>query len=298
LSATVAGACSLWGPTALHAAATRPQASVVDEIGLTTGSLIRHLAAEPADGKLRLLDLPRLLRDELDMRVIDLMTATLPSLEPAYLDELRTAAENAGCVLTNLKMNQPDYDLAASDDEVRRRSLAGYKASIDAALRLGCRWVRPLPKSNRPDLLLVVDGYRELIEYAAPYGITLLVENFGWIGSDAEAIPRLIEAVGPGLSACPDTGNWNDDVRYTGLERAFPQAVTCDFKFLALDAQGVHAKYDLERCFQIGWQAGFRGPWCFEHQHADLPTLLADLKLLRDRLRGWINAAKSQAVDA
>ena len=41
---------------------------------------MRHLTVEPQAGKLRLLDLPRIMRDELGMRVIDLMTATLPSL--------------------------------------------------------------------------------------------------------------------------------------------------------------------------------------------------------------------------
>ena len=34
------------------------------------------------------------MRDELDMRVIDLMTATLASFEPDYLDKLRTEVQN------------------------------------------------------------------------------------------------------------------------------------------------------------------------------------------------------------
>src|SRR5688500_7149923 len=65
------------------------------EIGVTTGSFSKHLTVEARAGKLRLLDLPKLMREELDMRVIDLMTATLASLEPGYLDELRAAAERA-----------------------------------------------------------------------------------------------------------------------------------------------------------------------------------------------------------
>jgi hypothetical protein len=40
--------------------------------------------------------------------------------------------------------------------------------------------------------------------------------------------------------------------------------------------------------FQIGWDAGFRGPWCLEHAHADFPQLLRELGVLRDLLRGWM----------
>ena len=41
----------------------------------------------------------------------------------------------------------------------------------------------------------------------------------------------------------PDTGNWADDVRYAGLEKAFPHAVTCDFKAFELGADGSGDRY-------------------------------------------------------
>ena len=167
--------------------------SLAGELGMTTGSFVRHLSDERQAGKLRLLDLPKVMRDELGMKVIDLMTATLPSLAPDYLKRLREAADEAGCVLTNLKMNQRGLDLGSSDAGERRRAIDEYRRTIDAAAVLGVRWVRPLPGPMRPDLNTLAAGYRELIEYAAPRGISLLVENFGWLGKDAEAIPELIE---------------------------------------------------------------------------------------------------------
>jgi hypothetical protein len=265
--------------------------SLAGQVGVTTGSFVRHLAAERQGGKLWLVDLPGIMRDELDMKVIDLMTATLPSVEPAYLERLRAAAERAGCVLSNLKMNQAGLDLGTDDESLRRRSLAEYKRTMQAAALLGVRWVRPLPGSKRPDMKTLAASYRELIEFGAPHGISLLVENFGWLGSDAEAIPEVIRAVGEGVAAQPDTGNWiNNDVRYAGLAKAFPLAASCDFKARALGAGGEHPEYDLKRCFDIGWDAGFRGPWCFEHSHSDLTTLYRELALLRDLLRGWIAA--------
>jgi sugar phosphate isomerase/epimerase len=277
-----AGGCAL---TALGALQERE--SLAGEIGITTGSFNKHLSPGPAPGRLQLLDLPARMRDELGLRVIDLMTATLVSLEPDYWEKLRAAAERAGCMLTNLKMNQPGLDLANADAAVRRRALDEYKRTIEAAARLGVRWVRPLPGPVRPDLARLAASYRELMDYAGERGIALLVENYGWMKDDPDAIPAIVAAVGRGLRAQPDTGNWTDAARSDGLARAFPHAASCDFKFLTLTPDGDHAHYDLRRCFQIGWDAGFRGPWCFEHFHSDLNALFRDLAFMRDRLREW-----------
>jgi len=265
--------------------------ALTGEIGITTGSFVRHLSETPQAGKLRLLDLPRIMREEMDMRVLDLMTATLVSMEPAYLEQLRTAAEKVGCVLTNLKMNLRDLDLGSEDEGMRRHAIDEFKGTIDAAALLGVRWVRPLPGNKRPVMATLAKSYRELIDHAAPRNISLLVENFGWLSSDPEAVPELIKAIGSGVAAQPDTGNWaNNEVRYAGLARAFPLAASGDFKFMALAEDGSHAAYDLKRCFDIGWDAGFHGPWFFEHANADLADQLRNFRLMRDRLRGWIAA--------
>lgn len=261
--------------------------SLAGEMGITTGSFMRHLATERAAGKLVLLDLPNIMRDELGLRIIDLMTATLASLEPAYCERFRAAAEKAGCIVTNLKMNQKGLDMASPDEAKRRQALDVYKQTIDAAERLGCRWVRPASTSQRQEIPRLAATFHELIDYAAPKGISLLIENNGWLSNDPDAIPAVIAAVGKGIAAQPDTGNWTARARYEGLQKAFPHAVTCDFKALALGPNGEHADYDLRRCFDIAWQTGFRGPWCFEHFHDDLAQLFREFVLLRDMLRKW-----------
>ncbi|MCH7729215.1 MAG: hypothetical protein IH991_22455, partial [Planctomycetes bacterium] len=126
------------------------------QVGVTTSSLSGHLVAKPGKGQFSLLDLPRILRDELDMRVIDLNTSSLASEDPSYLDRCRAAAEKAGCVFTNLKLNQRDVNMNSPDKTVREKALKMYKRSIDAAARLGCRWARPLPSRERPDMKIHV----------------------------------------------------------------------------------------------------------------------------------------------
>ncbi len=111
--------------------------------------------------------------------------------------------------------------------------------------------------------------------------------------SDPQSVPTLIKAIDRDVAATPDTGNWvNDEVRYAGLTAAFPDAVSCDFKARELGPNGEHSLYDLRRCFDIGWECGFRGPWCLEHAHSDRTRLFKDLTLLRDRLRGWMRDGK------
>jgi hypothetical protein len=259
------------------------------EVGITTSSLSRQLVLQPRPGKLTLLELPRVLRDELDMRVIDLNTSSLASFEPAYLERLRDTAEKAGCVLTNLKMNQPGLDLGSPDAAVREKALAEYRRAIDAAAHLGLRWARPLPNKNPPHRPSLIAALKELAEYAGRRQVQLLVENYGWMEFDPHSVVRLIEAVGGSLAACPDTGNWiGNEVRYEGLAKTFPLAVTCDFKARDLGPGGEHPLYDLKRCFTLGWNAGFRGPWCLEHAHADQSRLFRELALLRDSLRTWM----------
>jgi hypothetical protein len=276
--------------TARLAPAASPPAALRGELGITTGSFMRNITS----GNFKLIDLPRIMRDELGMRVIDLMTATLESLEPAYLDRLRGEAEKAGCILTNLKMNQKGLEMASPDESMRKHAMDTYKSTIDAAKRLGVQWVRPLPGSAKPDLKRLGAAYRELIDYARDRGIGVLIENFGWMMHDPDALPTVIKETGEALRAQPDTGNWTDAARYDGLAKAFPFAVSCDFKAKEMTADGGHKDYDLKQCFDIGWNAGFRGPWCFEHFNNEVPQLLREFGMLRDMLKGWMAAANKQ----
>ena len=266
------------------------------QVGVTTSSLSGHLVARPAKTtQFSMLELAEILRDELDMTVIDLNTSSLGSEEPAWLDKVREAVRDAGCTLINLKMNQHGLDMNSPDRNIREHALAVYKRSIDAASHLGIPFARPLPLKETPDMAIHVASYRELADYAAERDVTMAIENYGWMESDPQSVPKLIAAIDREVVSTPDTGNWaTNAVRYDGLKAAFPSAVSCDFKARTLDPQGGHALYNLERCFEVGWESGFRGPWCLEHAHSDRTKLFAELTLLRDMLRRWTKARQSQ----
>jgi len=293
----LAAATAVSGPSIVRAAHQAARQSDLDDaIGIVSASAAAQLTTSRRKGKFTLLELPQMLREELDLRVIDLNTSSFPdfaAVDEKYLERLRTAADKFGCVLTNLKMNQRGIDMNSPQKDVRRKALAEYKRSIDIASRLGCRWARPLPQPQKPDMAIHVASYRELCDYGADRDVTMLVENFGWMQSDPDSVPLLLKAVGHNISAGVDTGNWSENnVRYTGLARAFPLAATCDFKARKLGPGGEHKEYDLKRCFDIAWNAGFRGPWALEHGNADEQAFFSEIKLLRDMLRKWTLEAR------
>jgi len=158
VQSTASASLGVFAQTVLGAKSAAPD-PLAGQFGVTTGSFMRHLSPRRAKGKLVLLDLPAIMRDELDMRVIDLMTRTLASFEPKYLEEFRSRAEKAGCIITNLKMNHKGLEPASLDESRRRRALDEYKRTIDAAEILGCRWVRPLPAPKRPNLDRLAAGH-------------------------------------------------------------------------------------------------------------------------------------------
>lgn len=286
-------ACGLAGAALPRLATAQPTASkspatLQRQIGATMSSFAR-IERDGKPLKYTMLEWPKIFRDELDMRVLDLNSGVITSHEPAYLEQVRKAADDAGCVLTNMKINRADVDIGNADAAVRAAAVQVCKQWIDTSSRLGLRWARPLPLQEKPDYAGYLAAYRELAEYAAERKVEMLVENYGWLGDDAEASPKLIADVGKNIAAGPDTGNWaSNEVRYAGLAKMFPLAKTCDFKAGKLGADGEHTSWDLKRAFTIGWDAGFRGPWCLEHANTDRATLFRELGLLRDMLRKWM----------
>ena len=273
------------------------RASLAGKIGLVSASAHAQLTGAATGRKFSLLDLPKIMRDELDLSVIDLNTTSFPdfsNVDAKYIAQLIATAEANKCQLTNLKMNQRGFDMNSPDKKIRDKAIAEYKRSIDIVAKLGCRWVRPLPSSGKPDIKLHVQSFRELCEYAETKQITVLVENFGWMSSEPNSVSDLVKRVGKNVAAGVDTGNWSgNSVRYPGLQKSFPLAVTCDFKARRFAADGSHAEYDLKRCFDIAWKAGFRGPWAIEHSNRDSKQWFAGVKKIRVLLRQWTQEAEA-----
>lgn len=163
---------------------------------------------------------------------------------------------------------------------------------VATAKRLGARWIRfPIPKPVQATMTETLAAHKQLAGLAQEHGLQMLVENNGWMRAEPDSVQSLVKAIGHNIAPGPDTGNWNPDVQYKGIADSFQKAVTCDFKVFDLDDQRVHRKYDIKRCFDLAWQAGFRGPWAIEHWNTDNKKLAEETTYLRDLLAQWIKAA-------
>lgn len=273
------------------------------EVGLTTSSVFRQMTDGRADRKFDLLDLPKIMRDELGMKVLDLNSGSFASREPAELERFRRALDAAGCAVSNVKVNTTvlgvkvqDLSIESADRATREQAIALYREWILAASRVGARWVRPFPADQRPEMSVLVGSLTELADFAAGLKMSLILENAGWMTSDADAIPRVVAAMGGRVGAQPDTGSWESNaLREAGLAKAFPHAVSCDFKFGKVGPKGEHTSYNLKRCFDLGWQAGFRGPWVLEHAGENTRDLFRELVTVRDLLKSWMREAAAAA---
>jgi len=263
-------------------------APLPDFVGINTSSFARQNRSIDAGQRIDPYDVPRLMREELGLRVIDLVSTMLNTREPAALERFRSQVERAGCVISNLKVNIPDLRFDSDDAATRRHALEEYKRWIDAAVLLGARWLRPFPARTAPRWETLVAGYDELADYAAARRITLLVENYLWLEKDPVLIPRLVRALQGRVATQPDTFNWVDHpTRLAGLAGMFPLAKSCDFKVRDLGPNHEHPAYELRPCFDVGRKAGFRGPWCIEHANNDKNGLLRDMKWIIALLREW-----------
>lgn len=287
-----AGAIGLAASTALRGANPPVWPPLNELVGVNTSSFARQNRASDAAQRIDPFDVPQILRDELDIRVIDLVSTMLNTRDHVMLRRFRAAADRAGCVITNLKVNDRTLQFESDDDAARRHALDEYKRWIEAAAVLGVRWLRPYPAAATPPRWeTLVSSYSALADYAAPHGIRLLIENYRWVEDQPEAIPRLIAALPGRVAAQPDTLNWVDHpTRLRGLELAFPHAVSVDFKVGVLGPNGEHPPYDLRSCFDLGRRAGFHGPWCIEHVHTSKATLLRELRMIAGMLRAWAAA--------
>ncbi len=103
---------------------------------------------------------------------------------------------------------------------------------------------------------------------------------------------RLSLSSSPASSGFPSRNRFAIPSNYQWSSCFLLIAGSCDFKARDLTPDARHDAYDLARCFGIGRDAGFRGPWCIEHFHTDLGELYREMRLLRDQLRAWMAARK------
>ncbi|MFK2819492.1 sugar phosphate isomerase/epimerase family protein [Flavobacteriaceae sp. LMIT009] len=195
----------------------------------------------------------------------------------AIVERLKEESVAAG-VQNLLIMVDGEGNLADPDEAVRTEAIENHKKWVDAAAELGCHSIRVNTfGTNDPALweVAAADGLRRLAAYGAQKKIAILVENHGWLSSDAPLVMKVINNVNSDyLGTLPDFGNWCVKRKdgelwgecleeypdmYDGIERMMTKAHAVSAKSYDFDEAGNETKIDYKRMLQIIKDAGYTG---------------------------------------
>ena len=206
-----------------------------------------------------------------------------------------------------LIMVDGEGDLASLEEATRNEAVENHKKWVDAAAALGCHSIRVNTfGTNDPEqwVSAAADGLRKLSTYAADKNINILVENHGWLSSDAPKVAELMKAVAmDNCGTLPDFGNWcvkrkegekwgecveeYPDI-YEGTKMLMPYAKAVSAKSYDFDENGNETKIDYKKMLQIVKDAGYDGYIGIEYEGSRLGEE-AGIKATKDLL---LNVAK------
>lgn len=193
------------------------------------------------------------------------------------LDTLKSNS-NKHNVQNLLIMIDREGDLAAVDEKERNKAVENHKKWVDAAQFLGCHSIRVnVFGTNDPEqwVKVAIDGLSKLSDYAAPKEINIIVENHGYLSSDASLLTKVIQQVNkPNCGTLPDFGNFclereggerwgapciKEYPKYKGVKEMMPFAKGVSAKSYDFDGDGNETTIDYKKMLEIIKSAGYQG---------------------------------------
>jgi len=241
--------------------------------------------------ELTLLQVPAYYNERFGMRQLEFWSNHFESLENPYLQELKANIKTSGSKLVNVQVDS-DYDLAAINEEERKKSIAHVKQWIDAVAILGSQCVRVNPGRAKGSVEQSILSMKEINQYAKAKKMVLLTENHFGIEMNTDTHLRIIKEAGPGnIYTLPDFGNYPVATAMASLEKIMPYAYLISAKAMKFNDQIEHVSYDFDQCVQLAERMGFKGiysveQWSPEYQAIDFEKV-ADwlVKHVRDNIK-------------
>ena len=178
------------------------------------------VVADGRRGQIALLELPARVA-EFGIHTMEICHFHLPSCEPAYLHELRSALDAEGIELWSLLIDGGDI----TDTQHSERDLAWIETWIDVAGRLGAKNVRVIAGKAAPtpsSVEMSRSGLRRLADCARGSGVRLMTENWLGLMSGPDVVLDMLDSLGGDLGLCLDFGNWRGPTKYDDLALIFP----------------------------------------------------------------------------
>ena len=223
--------------------------------------------AKPSAAKMPLRDFPAHVISKFNVRKIEPWSEHFASLEPAYLDELRNAATNAGSSFADIAADG-ENSIYSADAAERERAMQFSKHWIDVAARLGSPSVRTHIagfKNAKPDIALAAESLRPIADYAASRNVVVHLENDDPVSEDPFFIASLLDRVNSAwLRALPDFGNsfaaLPADEALRGVDQMFARAFAISHvKDAISDPANKVIPVDIAKVFAIAAKHNYKG---------------------------------------
>ncbi len=262
---TGAGAAAL----GLAAAGMTGKAQAARTYGISLAGWSLHRTIGEGDGKVPMLDMPKMARHDYGIEAIELVNRMLASHAGSFKEQksyLDTLAKNA--VDNNVKilliMVDGEGSIGSKSEDQCADAVKRHSKWIDIAEYLGCHSIRmnwaggsngvEKDESALADFIKrSVPGFQKLCEYGDTKNINVIVENHGGPSSYPDAMEKLIAAVdNERFGTLPDFGNFPDDVdRYDAIDRLMPFAKAVSAKCYDFDDEtGAENKLDFPRLIE------------------------------------------------
>lgn len=262
-SATAAGVTV----SGLPLASSCSPASALFPISLAQWSFNRRLF----DGDLDPLDFPAFARNNFGIDAVEYVNQFFmdKAEDHVWLTELSKRCRDNGVRSVRIMCDR-EGDLGDPDDAARRQAVENHYKWVEAAQFLGCSDVRVNAASagtwdEQRDY--AIDGLRRLAEFAADYGLDVIVENHGGLSSNGQWLAEVMRGIGrDNIGTLPDFGNFlisrqppEEYDRYQGVMELMPFAKGVSAKSYGFDESGNETTIDYRRMLGIVLDAGYRG---------------------------------------
>ncbi len=202
------------------------------------------------------LDFPRITKKTYGLDAVEYVSTFFKGKgeDNGYLTALKDSCTKYG-VISLLIMVDGEGSLADTSLALRTKAVENHYKWVKAAKFLGCHSIR-VNAAGRGTMgqmqAAAIDGLGRLSEYAAGYGINVIVENHGGNSSIAKWLIEIIKAVDkPNCGVLPDLGNFYEYDRYKGVAEMMPFAKGVSGKTYDFDADGNETKVDFAKMMKI-----------------------------------------------
>jgi sugar phosphate isomerase/epimerase len=207
-------------------------------------------------GTISNLDFPRLAKKTFGLDAVEYVSTFFKGKgeDQAYLNSLQDSCKKYG-VKSLLIMVDGEGNLADTSLAARTKAVENHYKWVKAAKFLGCHSIR-VNAAGRGTMgqmqAAAIDGLGRLAEYAAGYGINVIVENHGGNSSIAKWLVEIMKAINkPNIGVLPDLGNFYEYDRYAGVKEMMPFAKGVSGKTHDFDAAGNETVIDYEKMMKI-----------------------------------------------